>query len=672
MIAGTGGPTRCLTGMRALLPVVLLVVTGTAVAGAAPGAADPDGTDDGTAGEAVYWVHGTLDGVAAKLGVRYRIAAADGWNHFELELPAHGMVTGAVVTADGGRHRLALDEAKHASEAFEGATSGPAGSHRRWAIEMADGFSGGLAVELAAPHAGQIAIDVEVEVPTCFRDDVRFAAVPAAWRASLDRSLVVSGRSAPCQPDGDAATADDAQAVTWIEFPARALAGRPFGAQRIATTAQRLDVAHGRFARLEVDLAHQLSQVPPDLYTVFVIDASRSTSQPELDAQAAIIASYVRDAPRSQVQVIAYARNARALLPGWTPASHANPRLQRELAALVTANGSNVDVGLVEASSWLARVPGTRRVVLFSDERLGDRVAGLEAKVLRSVLPRDTLVHVVALDGSTVDVSGTVVRDDEVGLGSLAVLTEGLAARGHSDGAGGADALRLVRPIELDHVAVHAAGWTEDVVTTDEPRCPSDGTGALAEGTSCSWWATGAAGAGGLRVDGLLWNRAVTRTLAPAGGEDRRLARMLLGFGANLGELAHEVAQAAHAVDEAWSLFGSWGGANGYADQERGGTYGGSTCGGSWDDIGIGVGHAGRLTIAQADLEAQLARATRDCHVDARVEIELELTLNEIVDVAVTAPSPALRDCVTEAVWAAPVLLASPQAHRKTTVVLGS
>jgi hypothetical protein len=75
--------------------------------------------------------------------------------------------------------------------------------------------------------------------------------------------------------------------------------------------------------------------------------------------------------------------------------------------------------------------------------------------------------------------------------------------------------------------------------------------------------------------------------------------------------------------------------------------------------------------MTRTGLDEQLARAARDCHVDARVEVAVELTLNEIVDVSVTAPSTALRDCVTEAVWNAPVLLATPQAHLATTVVLG-
>ena len=51
------------------------------------------------------------------------------------------------------------------------------------------------------------------------------------------------------------------------------------------------------------------------------------------------------------------------------------------------------------------------------------------------------------------------------------------------------------------------------------------------------------------------------------------------------------------------------------------------------------------------------------------VKISLELTVEEIVDVAVTS-DPADRDCVTEAVWATPLAIARPVAHEYTDVKL--
>ena len=234
----------------------------------------------------------------------------------------------------------------------------------------------------------------------------------------------------------------------------RELAERPAGDQRIDGIAGRLPLDDRHIAHVELDLSREISEVPQDLYTAIVIDASRSLDDNEVEAQRAIVELYLREAPNSHVQLIAYARRARALLPGWTNASQALPRVDRELRALAGRNGSNIDVALGEAARWLSSVDGTRRIVVFSDELLAQRLLDASPLALRRGLSDDTLVHVVALANGT----GALSRADDAVLAPLALATFGIAVRGGLDDDGNVDAKLLVRPIWLDHIKLHSAG----------------------------------------------------------------------------------------------------------------------------------------------------------------------------------------------------------------------
>ena len=625
-----------------------------------------------------HWITARLDGITAKLVVRYHLATVgpSGFNHFTLALPDNGVVTGAVVRGDGGAHRLELSETDSGTAEFEAVLAKPAGPRRRWTVMVSDPLGPGVTVDVAAPRSAVLTIDLEISAPTCFSHGVRYASVDPAWRASIDLAVrtvaTAPGCGAPPNDDGGPALAR-----TWLAFATDDGTWRPAGEQRVAIRGERIDVDHGHFARVELDVANELGEVPADLHTVFVIDASRSMRESERAAQAKVIRSYIEHAPGTQIQIVAFARKAHALLPAWTRAGDAKLAM---LASLPEANGSNVDTGLVEAAAWLAQTTGTRRVVLFGDERLGKRVAALSTDALRGILPAHTLVHVVALDPVSPELghhhgqppvqTASIRRDDDIMFAELARDTEGLAARAMEID-DKISAANLVKPIALEHVSVHAAGWTDLRVDSDESAC----TGDLARGRSCAWFgaADPVAVTPTIAIDGLLWNHAVHRTLTPDSGQREVLARMLTGFATSLGDAEHDLQVAARAVNPAWVLYGAWGAEDGYDDQDFSNIYG-SGCG--CDDGGLnggfGIGMAPQVHATGPSLAVQLARATAGCHVDAHVEVEVELTETEIVDVAVTAPRAELRDCVTEAVWNTLLFVADPQPHATEHVSLGS
>ena len=555
------------------------------------------------------------------------------------------------------RHHLTLDANEAATEVFTKATTG-SGLHRPWAVELRAGFGGTLDLAVAAPRATTVTFDLEVDAPTCFHADARYLAVVAKWAPSIDRSIATIA-TRPCgQPDEDG---DDAS-KRWLRWSVRT--SQPFGERRIATSAQRIDVPHGHFGRIEIDLASQISQVPADLSTVILVDASRSLTTVELEAQARLVDSYVRQAPGTQIQVIAFARTARALLPDWTLAARARPRLAHTLATLGLANGSNLDIAIVEANQWLARTTGTRRVIVLTDDLYAARVAGIQVAALRNALPPHTLVHVVALGGTGVG-PRALARDDDLTFAQLAISTEGAAFRVTSNED---DALELLRPIALDKLVLRDTGWNEIEVEGGLARECSDGKLDLVEGTACVWWGDARSGAATLTLEGLLWNHRVSRVITPT-GSPRTLARMLTGFGATLEKIAEsEIRRAAEAVNEDWSLIATWGGSDGYGEEESNNTYS-EICGcDRGAETGFGFARS-PIDMQIPSVSVQIATATARCHLHGPVKLSLELTRDEIVDLSIEMVDPADRTCVSDAVWATPLQLAEAAPSHQTLQV---
>jgi hypothetical protein len=600
-------------------------------------------------------VHVRLDGQTAVFTARYAIdvGGPDERGGVRLTLPSRGVVIGAAATVEGAVHHLALDPAEHAAQVFDDLAAAAGGPHRRWTVKLtAEPNDAAVSFEMLASHGVHVGLELELTAPACFFEDARYVEIPAQWVRALPGGLARHFDDDKAPPCGDGAD--------WVRLPTAEVSSRPFGDQRIGAHAGRLDLTAEHIAHAEIMLAKTLSQVPPDLATVFVVDASRSVTGQQAIVQQAIVDSYVRLAPRSRVQVVAYARKAHALLPSWSIASQAAPRITRELGQLPGDNGSNIDAGIAEAAAWLARTDGTRRIVVFSDERLPDRIIELDATTLAPTLPAGTLVHAVALDAT----SGAIARDDAVTFGALAKATEGIGVFGRVDDEDHADALQLVRPIAFENVKLRAPGW-EAMHPESARECATD-DGVMPEGTSCTWWGHGVAAVGPIELDGMLWNHRVQRVLRPDPTQGRRVARELSILGSDLGDaLQHEIERAAYAVNEVWAMTASWGGSDGYGDIDAIGVgrFGsGCGCGGGSIGDSIGLGTIGYVT-TKLDLKQQLERGIARCKPGgAHVEIDLELTLNEIVDVTVKT-DPALHDCIVEAVWDTPVTIANAPSH---------
>jgi hypothetical protein len=547
-----------------------------------------------------------------------------------IDLPPRGIVTSATVTADGHTHPLALMPASDADAAFNRLTSGHV-EPAPWGVLLSGDAGGSATVSIAAPGKHHVTVTLVVEAATCFARDQRFVEIPRSWRPAL----------ATVEPPRECAVHRD---DVWLAWPAP----HP---DRIAALGSRLSVSSGDVAKVELDLARELADIPADLDTAIVIDGSRSVRPDERQEQRAIIAAYLRRAPHTLVQLIGYARTAAPLLPAWSVTDAAALRIDHALARLPARNGSNIDTGLAEASAWLARVNGTRRVLMFTDERTARRLQNIDAATLAASLPPDTLVHVIALRTG----SGPLERDDGVTFESLAEATGGLGVAGSL--AADLDATILLRPLTFDMAELHGEGWTDLALgECDTERLPA--------GASCTWFMRGAPSSGPLTVTGLLWHRKVTRPIRPDPTRARALARELSAINSLDAPLQHDVDEAARAVNAVWSLFATWGGHGGYDDPGLGegfGTAGGHTSSTIVDTIGTSS------ILPTIDLTAQLSRPLAACG-PAHATITIDLTLDEITDVTVDGPAGALHTCLEDAVWN--TLVSLPDAPRVSRAIV--
>ena len=580
-------------------------------------------------------VTGRLDGKMARLSVRYDfLLGANQWERGTLlALPTGAQVTGAVVTQDGVAHRLDLVDAKVASAKFAALPARRDGGGKVSAVMM-EVASGGVSVATASPRDAKLVVELEVTMPTCYHGDTRYAMVPNSWWDVAGRAL--QRESAGTCPK----TSEDGG--EWLGFASKS--------ERIAASADRVDLGDESLVRVEVGTASLLSEIPRDLATVLIVDGSRSLSDDERAMQRALVASYLQKAPTSQVQIISFARTAQSLLPAWSTASRA--KVDAALAALVPRNGSNFDLALAEAATWLARTGGTKRVVLVTDEKMASRLAHAS---LEGILPAGVLLHVVVPSWGD-----ELRRDDELKLASMAARTEGFAVR---LGSVEVDATPLLRPISLDHVKVVAHGWEH----LDSLRACADDM-ALGEGTGCTWWGRGNAGT--IAIEGALWGKRISRTLTPDLARSRDVAReaSTLLLGDDLRTLAEAYARA---VNHKWSLYTTWGGTSGYDGMQSGAGGWGVTCGcDAPGTIGHGNGTGSGTGPAPPSIQSQLEPAIRACTLgDAPVTVAIEMTDHEIADVHVSGATD--ERCVLEAVWASSPVIDVPHAYRLVSFVVG-
>lgn len=667
------------------------------VTSAATAKTDRATSEDESLVDAPIAVRATLDGTTARMVVDYRIETRDvpesPTTTLELTMPTGAVVTGATITQGGATHRMTLEAVdvvdKQFGDAFgaDEASSPPSTWVAKIVLNSYIGPSYAVSVIIGAPIRTDVLVSLEVVAPTCFFRDKRYVRAPSDWQKAARTRPASPALLASCTEPNNT---DGAESDAWIAFAAPQAARLPSGDRLAASTARLAITDDMHLARTELALAANLADVPRDLATVILVDESRSMSDQQRRSQREIVLGYLRAAPNSRVQVIAFSRHTRALLPAWTPASRASSRLERELASMTPRNGSNFDAGLAEAGRLLSTMTGTRRVLLITDEAMATRLSA-KPDSFAGLVPSGTIINVAVTSSvGDVDADGVAIlsRHDDAVLGRLAAVTTGFATQlGELDASRrvSVDAAMLVRPTSLDHIRATGLGWMDLDEGTRVNLGGETCSGSLAAGEACIWWTRGTKFAGPILLEGMLWNRRVVRLVRPLGDPGRTIARELVGTGTSLphdedpntsGEagtkmLSQRIDALAHAVTNSTSLFVRWGGDGPLIEGFGIGGFSGFGRSGSTDGIGHSGGF-GHPTIPAVDLATQLRPLVAHCNLGTiKPVIKIELTFEEIVDVAVLmAATDATKRCLEEAVWDFIPTLPSLEPLRTETVVL--
>lgn len=410
--------------------------------------------------------------------------------------------------------------------------------------------------------------------------------------------------------------------------------------------------------RFEIDAAPQLSRAPVAPRVVFVIDASHSEGPGGIAAQLEVISPYLTNVPDAQVEVVVTRRFAERLFGRFVPAHEVAGLLASTPAErLAPGNGSNLDVGAALAAQLLAQQGGTRRMLLFTDEKLREgfsKAATITA--LEGV--NDLVVHVLARTGFN---SGSLAerRDDRAALGAIATATGGIFTRVTGEPtepeAAAKAMLNLVRPVRVEDLEVEGLGLPKLSLESE-----------LNEGSMVRLHGVDATPPQSLTVSGKVWAHQFRRTVTV----DPSLATRLPGIAVGDDDLREGLSEdelrtaafLSHAVSPVTSfMFVSPGAAPSTAGLSEPfgvgllGRRGIGSChsGGS---SRCGFGHADPEEDFEALLRQLLSPGAVACEARtgeaATATVGLEATGDEVVAVTVTDATPAMTECLTEAAWA--------------------
>ena len=410
------------------------------------------------------------------------------------------------------------------------------------------------------------------------------------------------------------------------------------------------------FSRLALEVAPELRELPKRAAVVFVVDGSRSRDglQPDL----ATIAAYLSHVPDATVEVVVFRRSAKRVFGKFISASAVEGRLAtaQESGALDLGNGSALEAGLQLAARTLQehRRPGSgpARIVVLTDRRLRSRFKNPMAFRALGKAPDGTVAHVVTpLPRGVARVS----RHDDWPLAPVAERTGGVAfeVRGTDEPrkALAAPVLALVRPVSIDGVTMSAEG----VSPVDLPEPPDR----LLEGQAFGYMRRVIDAPLQVVFRGRIWSKPWVHTVKNSATYDRATAAFVFSEDEYRGLSYSEqlkVATFGRVVSPVTSYLAIEPGVRPSTEGlERGGGAGFGGRGRRVPRVRMGRAAASPPPLPTiASLLSEGVKRCTDQHGPAAgwsVELDVETTGVEIVDVIAGGKASALRSCLVEETW---------------------
>jgi vault protein inter-alpha-trypsin-like protein/VWA domain-containing protein len=403
------------------------------------------------------------------------------------------------------------------------------------------------------------------------------------------------------------------------------------------------------FVRFELDAAPQLSALPKRAQVVFVMDASYSIGEDRRDAELAMMKAYAKHVPDADIEVVVVRRTAKRAFDRFVRGSDFAETLDayKRLDVFGLDNGSALDAGAKLAARALAGRPGPHRVVLLTDTLLRGSLSEKDALASLSALDAAAVVHVVVPETGATETE--LVRDDNEVLSPLALRHHGIYANlgvaPKTDLA--PTVLELVRPTKIDNLTSSAAN-------VGLPSKLVEG-----EGEHLAFEATRGEAPTRVHVSGDLWADPVRMDVNVSPSFSTATAAFVFGdesYNSLDNAEMMTVAKLGRVVSPVTSYLAIEPGVRpskiGIEDRGGSGNWG-AIGSGRYGTIGVGSGTSSRTP---PDLAAKIY--TKRCEkkfkpaADWHVELEIETTRDEIVDVQLKTPASPFADCLVEAAWA--------------------
>ena len=499
-------------------------------------------------------------------------------------------------------------------------------------------------------------IEYTLELPATYRDGAYHVSLPAMGTEDLLATLTVKSKNRRDRVLVDGKRVARGGRVALDRSAPIDIALVPHRLPRLSGRLSAIPFAKDRvLTRLEVAAAARISKAPRNAHVVVVLDESRSFEDSTRAARAAASA-YLSHMKGAKVRVLGFDRSVREWQQRFVSVAQARADLQGHPVRL--GNGSHVELAVAEAERLLAKAPrgSARRIVVVTDART--RNALTRERLGGAVGASKAVVHFGVMN----DGKPSLSRNDVHPWSKVARSTGGLVWRASaSTDATDARAQSAVyeewaRPLRLDHVAIYSS----DLPISGLPQA-ADVPTTLDEGQGHEDLFIADRGAKWFRVEGELWSKRVSHTVARSTGRDRLWSALV--FGSNvLGDLSEKemmkLAMAGGAVSPVTSYLAIEPGVRPSTEGIDWGSGSGFGFGARAPRVRMGATRVGPPPFnKQRFLEQALAPEWRRCGgKPGEASVTLETTLAEVVDVPSAylegMPDDILKQCLINAAWA--------------------
>ncbi len=411
--------------------------------------------------------------------------------------------------------------------------------------------------------------------------------------------------------------------------------------------------------RLEIDAAKVLRLAPVKADVVFVVDGSRSFGESGIAAAVELARAYAALLPDARYEMVIFRHGAARVLGDLVEADAFDEAMKGPAGpALEPGNGSHLDEGLRLAASILAKRKGPKRIVAITDSIMRSSYSNELSDLALEAAGEGLVVHVLELVPGDGGYDATLERMDDHDLAPVPLGHGGIAALvtdgGRKDGYLEA-ARELVRPLRID-------GFVLGNLEMDLDAPP-----ALPGGRALRYTFIADTEPQFVKIEGLVWAERFDLIVPVDQDYSYEVVPALLFSSEIFWEVDEKAQMSAAAAAGAVSPMTSYLCVEpGVRPSIEGIDYGsgeGTLGVGSMGSIGYGYGAAGismqagsqpdYAAVLSGQAGAAIAHCTGSQPQDAggSVEIEIETTWREIVDVGVRADDPALGACVEAALW---------------------